>query len=95
MSKKIKLKKSRFNKDEKFPLPIYNKEDDIFNRGSHVPLKDEDDPKEIRFGDSDESPGDDLDIPGTESDDSNEGIGEEDEENNYYSIGGDRHEDLE
>lgn len=34
----------------------------------------------------------DLDIPGSELDDENEKIGEEDEENNYYSLGGDRHE---
>ena len=34
----------------------------------------------------------DLDIPGSELDDDNEAIGEEDEENNYYSLGGDRHE---
>lgn len=34
----------------------------------------------------------DLDIPGSELDDDNERIGEEDEENNYYSLGGDRHE---
>ncbi len=34
----------------------------------------------------------DLDIPGTDLDDANEEIGEEDEENNYYSLGGDRHE---
>ncbi|WP_436485642.1 hypothetical protein [Chitinophaga sp. ARDCPP14] len=39
--------------------------------------------------------GDDLDIPGAELDDEAEAIGEEDEENNIYSIGGDRHEDLE
>jgi hypothetical protein len=38
---------------------------------------------------------DDLDIPGAELDNENEDIGEEDEENNYYSLGGDRHEDLE
>jgi hypothetical protein len=37
----------------------------------------------------------DLDIPGTELDDANEEIGEEDEENNYYSLGGDRHESQE
>lgn len=37
----------------------------------------------------------DLDIPGAELDDENEAIGEEDEENNYYSLGGDRHENLE
>lgn len=34
----------------------------------------------------------DLDIPGSELDDADEKIGEEDEENNYYSLGGDRHE---
>ena len=39
--------------------------------------------------------GDDLDIPGSELDNANEEIGEEDEENNYYSLGGDRHENLE
>jgi hypothetical protein len=39
--------------------------------------------------------GDDLDIPGAELDDEMEKIGEEDEENNYYSLGGDNHEDLE
>ena len=39
--------------------------------------------------------GDDLDVPGAEDDDANEEIGEEDEENNYYSLGGDAHENLE
>jgi len=32
--------------------------------------------------------GEDLDVPGAEDDDENEEIGEEDEENNSYSIGG-------
>ena len=36
--------------------------------------------------------GDDLDIPGAEVDDANEDLGEEDEENNYYSLGGDNQE---
>lgn len=39
--------------------------------------------------------GADLDIPGAELDDENEAIGSEDEENNYYSVGGDNHNDLE
>ena len=39
--------------------------------------------------------GDDLDVPGSELDDQQEAIGSEDEENNHYSIGGDRHNDLE
>jgi hypothetical protein len=38
--------------------------------------------------------GDDLDVPGSELDDEQERIGSEDEENNYYSIGGDNHNDL-
>jgi hypothetical protein len=37
--------------------------------------------------------GEDLDVPGTELDDDSEAIGSEDEENNYYSLGGDRLED--
>jgi hypothetical protein len=39
--------------------------------------------------------GSDLDIPGSELDDADERIGNEDEENNYYSLGGDDHNDLE
>lgn len=38
--------------------------------------------------------GDDLDVPGSEDDDASENIGSEDEENNLYSLGGDRHEDA-
>ncbi len=39
--------------------------------------------------------GGDLDIPGSELDDENEAIGEEDEENNYYSLGADKEDALE
>ncbi len=39
--------------------------------------------------------GDDLDVPGSEMDNEQENNGMEDEENNYYSLGGDNHEDLE
>ena len=37
--------------------------------------------------------GKDLDVPGAEDDDASEEIGEEDEENNSYSLGGDSKED--
>ena len=37
--------------------------------------------------DSDDVSGKDLDVPGAEDDDANEEIGEEDEENNEYSLG--------
>lgn len=39
--------------------------------------------------------GDDLDVPGSEMDNEQENNGMEDEENNYYSLGGDNHDDLE
>jgi len=42
-----------------------------------------------------EEAGDNLDIPGAELDDAQEEVGSEDEENNYYSIGGDGHDNLE
>jgi hypothetical protein len=93
MSKKIKPKRNHLNENEKYPLPIYKEEDDIYNREKEVPLKNDDDPKEIRINENAKGP--DLDIPGAELDDSSEAIGEEDEENNYYSLGSDRHEDLE
>src|SRR5512133_272959 len=42
----------------------------------------------------DDVTGSDLDVPGSELDDELEAIGSEDEENNYYSLGGDDHHDL-
>ena len=45
-------------------------------------------------GFTDDKVGDDLDIPGSELDDKQESVGSEDEENNYYSLGGDDHNDL-
>jgi hypothetical protein len=44
---------------------------------------------------SEDVSGSDLDIPGSEPDDEQEAIGNEDEENNHYSLGGDNHNDLE
>lgn len=38
--------------------------------------------------------GSELDVPGSEDDDSQEEVGSEDEENNSYSLGSDRHSDL-
>lgn len=39
----------------------------------------------------DDRSGSDFNIPGSELDDEQEEIGSEDEENNYYSLGGDAH----
>jgi len=38
---------------------------------------------------------DDMDVPSSDSEEDEEGIGNEDEENSYYSLGGDGHIDLE
>jgi len=44
----------------------------------------------------DDMTAEDLDIPGNDDDETAPGAGtKEDEENNYYSLGGDDHEDLE
>jgi hypothetical protein len=43
---------------------------------------------------NDDVSGKDLDIPGSEPDDDQDSTGREDEENNYYSLGGDNHNDL-
>ena len=81
----MKNEKDNSSEDEKFPLPIYKKEDDIYSKE-----------KEEHFADDElENSGAGLDVPGAELDDANENIGEEDEENNYYSLGGDDHNDLE
>jgi len=96
MNKKHKPKPASPEDDKKFPLPIYNKEDDIYSREKEEPLDDEGKPlKKRKPGDDDKNLGEDLDIPGAELDDADESIGEEDEENNYYSLGGENHEDLE
>jgi hypothetical protein len=95
MKKKSKQNRRISTQDKKFPLPIYKKEDDIYNRAKEEPLEDEDQQEKIKKAANDKMPGEDLDIPGAELDDVEEAIGEEDEENNYYSLGGDNHEDLE
>lgn len=75
--------------DEKFPLPIYTADEDIYKKEKEIPFKEEDEDKiTAEFSN-------DLDVPGAELDDKDEEIGEEDEENNYYSLGGDNHNDLE
>ncbi len=45
-------------------------------------------------GFEDDISGSDLDIPGSELDDAQEKKGSEDEENNYYSLGGDSNSNL-
>ena len=81
--------------DKKFPLPKYPSQDDIYSKAQKEELDDEELPAKKKIGPEERSIDEGLDIPGAELDDENERIGEEDEENNYYSLGGDNHEDLE
>jgi hypothetical protein len=93
MSKKVKKTEQDSIEDEKFPLPVYDKQDDIYSKDEEETF--EEDISEKKLKRKDKSLDDGLDIPGTELDDADEIIGEEDEENNYYSLGGDNHEALE
>lgn len=99
------------NKDDKNPekefpgYPPYPKSEDIYAHDKKEQGIDPESPKSIKpdtafLAENERNPegeygADDLDIPGTELDDANEEIGREDEENNYYSLGGDNRKDLE
>lgn len=77
---------------------IYRKflEEEEINPEDTSEIKDPNSTNTIRKNDLDEEQSEkDLDIPGSELDDHQEDIGSEDEENNYYSLGGDNHTDLE
>jgi hypothetical protein len=95
MNKKRKQEPDGSEEDKKFPLPVYKKEDDIYSREKEEPLEEEGSTGKKKARKNAKNPGDDLDVPGAELDDADEVIGEEDEENNYYSLGGDDHDDLE
>lgn len=94
------------NKEEKIlpGYPTYPESEDIYkklqeeeeiNPEDTSKLKVPNSTNEIRKNELDEEHSEeDLDIPGSELDDQQEDIGSEDEENNYYSIGGDDHVDL-
>jgi hypothetical protein len=96
------------NKDKKnsFPgYPAYADSDDVYSKDEEqedINPEDISKTKELEnnFGKNNEKDfnddvsGDDLDIPGSEFDDDEEKIGNEDEENEYYSLGGDDHNDL-
>jgi hypothetical protein len=86
--------------------PLYPPSEDIYVQGKKVMKLDPNDlsknkapnQKEGSMNEKDfahDMPGDDLDVPGSELDDQQESVGSEDEENNHYSNGSDKHNDLE
>jgi hypothetical protein len=87
--------------------PLYPVSDDIFNKSKEEGnINPEDISKTKESSDNskagksnekdfvEDQSGSDLDVPGSELDDEQEKNGSEDEENNYYSLGGDGHNDL-
>jgi hypothetical protein len=95
--------------EKQFPgYPLYPASEDIYSQSTPEDNVDPEDITKEKASDeqneegelntkdyTDTVNGDDLDVPGSELDDDLEEIGSEDEENNYYSIGGDNHNDLE
>ncbi len=101
------IQKTMKNEKKKTPpeYPLYPPSEDIYTEGkkemdinpeditkTKTPNEEEGTVNEKDF--EDDMSGDDLDVPGSELDDQQEKIGSEDEENNYYSLGGDNHNDL-
>ena len=93
------------NKTDLPGYPHYPASEDIFNKEKEVDLNPEDLTKvksdidelgkrnEKDF--NEDMTGEDLDVPGSKADEAENNAGSEDEENNYYSLGGDAHNDLE
>lgn len=91
MAKKSDKTPAAEPENEKFPLPVYPAKEDIYNVEKEEPFDEQGAKKQKLKAEMDEG----LDVPGADLDDGDEVIGEEDEENNYYSLGGDDHDDLE
>ena len=95
--------------NEKLPgYPIHPASEDVYSKMKEERDIDPENPTHMKVADkpdksgkrnekdfNEDFTGSDLDIPGAEMDDAQEDIGSEDEENNYYSLGGDDKENLE
>jgi len=107
---KTKIPGQKTHTEEKKNLegyPLYPASEDIYSKLkeekninpeeiSKIKESNEDDGAGTRKGldFNDNKSGSYLDVPGSELDDAQENIGSEDEENNYYSLGGDDHNNL-
>ena len=78
--------------DENLRELKYPRDEDIFNQETRVPVDENGETLTEEFEEDDMEMG--LDVPGSELDNDQEEVGSEDEENNYWSLGGDDHEDL-
>lgn len=78
--------------NQKLEQMNYNSSEDIYNQDDKLSLDIDGNIENSNIEDDMEM---NLDVPGSELDNSEEKIGSEDEENNYWSLGGENHEDLE
>jgi len=89
-----KSKKPDKKTKEEFPgYPAYPASEDIYRTDKEETELDPEEPTKKKVTNK-PSIDKNLDVPGEELDDAQEAIGSEDEENNYYSLGGDDHNDL-
>jgi hypothetical protein len=92
MDKEKKVNSSDKTKEDITPQIILMPQEDIDNLDPETSTL-SDAIEAVKAGET--APEEELDIPGSELDDDAEETGSEDEENNYYSIGGDEHDNLE
>lgn len=79
--------------NQKLEQMNYNSSEDIYNQDDKLSLDIDGNIENSQNIEDDMEMN--LDVPGSELDNSEEKIGSEDEENNYWSLGGENHEDLE
>jgi hypothetical protein len=93
------LMKGKEKKNNSEGYPLYPESEDIYSKFHKEKNINPEDTSKTKEPNKDKDTNDaisaiDLDVPGSELDDDQEKIGSEDEENNYYSLGGDDHNDL-
>jgi len=105
-SKELDSQTEKAQVEEPYPAyPAYPSDEDIYNNFNKEEDMDPEQPSKLKIPvvKSDMSiqhelwqdmSGEELDVPGSELDDEQEINGNEDEENNFYSIGGENHHDL-
>lgn len=93
---------SKGAKDDRKGYPLYPDNEDVYRMDkkeknidpenlskTKVPTEKNRAGKNNEMGFEEDETGEDLDVPGSELDENEENAGSEDEENNYYSLGGD------
>lgn len=99
------MKNNQKESSEYEGYPLYPPLEDIYSKGKkeiNINPKDASKNKTLYKADNSSNEkeseadisGDDLDVPDLELDDQQESVGSEDEENNYYSLGSDNHNNL-